>query len=777
MKRLKQTYLPILFIALTALVGACSTTKVLEDGKYRLKSNVITVENAKEHPEYKTSELDKYIRQKPNTYFFKTKKGGWNPFLYVANWTNGKGKGWDKFVTKLGQAPVEFRPSLVNDSKSNILTHLKYKGYYNSTITDSIDVKKRQAVVFYDVVLGKQYPIKQIFYQIDDPGLREAVLADTVNSLIKPGVPLSEDLFEKETERSAAHLKNSGYYEFSKNYYFFSADTVSVKDSALVRVIVRNYTRNETPEEARPHRKFHFGEVYINPISDNLRFRTSNSLKIPQIMDTVMYDDVTILYDKNRRIRPSVLDKMNRLHPGDVYSEDIVNNTYQRFSNLRLYSSVNVELTKVDTNVVDCMIRLLPSKTHGYSVSLEASVNTSGLFGISPTITYLNRNIFRGGEWLSVSVSGNFQFSAVNSTRANEFGASAGLSFPTFLLLPNNVFENIIPRTDVTLSYNFQQRPEYTRNMIGGNFGWSWSSRSDKFYFKVAPVQINIVNLPKMSADFLENMTNPFVREAYKNQFEFGLGFNIQYSSDPNVNPDRSFFKASLQYDMSGNLISAFNKFMPTDDNGAHTVWNAPYSQFARIELSVAQTWKFGKNNKQAFAVRALGGIGFAYGNSAKMPFERLFWAGGANSLRGWSGRSVGPGSSPMDTTFSIPNQTGDMRLEANVEYRFPLFSIFRGAVFADWGNIWNLDRSIWETIETPDQEAVLDDTYFSLKNMLKTSAFSGGIGLRADINFVVIRLDFGIKLYDPAVQQWQNISKWFKRGGYALQFGIGYPF
>ncbi len=777
MKRLEPTYFLFLTVVVMLLLGACSTTKVLEDDKYRLKSNVITVENAEEYPDYKISGLDKYIRQKPNTYFFKTKKGGWNPFLYVANWTNGKGGGWDKFVTKLGQAPVEFRPSLVNDSKSNLQTHLKYNGYYNSTVTDSIELKKQQAVVYYNVRLGKQYPIKKIFYQIDDPTLREFILADTLNSFIKVGVPLSEGLLDSEIERSAAYLRNNGYYDFSKNYYFFAADTVSVKDSALLRVIVKNYTRNETPEDAKPHRQFYIGDVYINPISDNLRYRTANSLKIPQVMDTVKHHDLTILYDKNRKIRPSILDRMNRLHKGDLYSENLVNSTYQRFSNLRLYSSVNVELTKVDTNVVDCMIRLLPSKTHGYSVSLEASVNTSGLFGISPTVSYLNRNIFRGGEWLSLSVSGNFQFSATNSTRANEFGASAGLSFPTFVLLPDRVFKNIIPRTDLAFSYNFQQRPEYTRNMIGGNFGWSWSSRSNKFYYKLVPVQINLVNLPKMSPGFLENMTNPFVREAYKNQFEFGLGFDIQYSSDPSINPDRSFFKANLQFDMSGNLLSAFNKFMPTDSAGYHTVWNAPYSQFARIELSVAQTWKFGKNNKQALAVRALGGFGYAYGNSAKMPFERLFWAGGANSLRGWSGRSVGPGSAPMDTTFSIPNQTGDMRLEANIEYRFPLFSVFRGAVFFDWGNIWNIDRRAWENIASVEQEAVLDESYFSFKNMLRTSSLSGGIGLRVDINFVVIRLDLGFKLYDPAKQDWNHISQWFRKSNYALQFGIGYPF
>ena len=767
-------------VLLVSLLASCSTTRILSKDQTRLKSNVVTVVNRKDYPDFQDPTLDNYVRQKANTYFIKTRRGGWNPFLYIANWTNGKGKGWDRFVTKLGQAPVVFDPALMLDSRDNIETHLKYIGYYGSTVKPLAEIRNKQTVVDYRVRLGRQYPIREISYEVDDPALAEEIYRDTVNSLIKVGIPLSESLLERESERSEAYLRDRGYYEFSKNFYFFAADTVSVPGSALLRVSVRNYPRGGRPEDAVRHRRFYFGKVSVYPVSDNIRYRASISKKIPQILDTVQYENLTILYDRKRKIRPSILYKMNRIEPGDVYSSSIVNSTYQRMSNLRIYSSVSVELTKTDTNVVDCSIRLIPSKAHGYKVNLEASTNSTGLIGISPTVSYYNRNIFKGGEWLSLSVSGNFQFSVRDDTRATEFGTNAGLSFPTFVFLPDRMFKNIIPRTDVELSYNYQRRPEYTRNMIGANFGWSWSSQSNKYYFRVVPLQINIVNLPVYSNAFMESLTNPFVREAYKNHFEFGLGFDVQYSSDPNVNPANSFFKADLQVDVAGNLLSAFNRFMPVDSSGFRTIWNSPYSQFARAELSLAYTWKFGRDNKQAVAVRGLGGLGYAYGNSAKMPFERLFWAGGSNSLRGWTARSVGPGSSQMDETFSIPNQTGDMRLEANIEYRFPLFSIFRGAVFADWGNVWNLSRTgDHESMEggsTEDQTAE-ELSYFSWKNMLRTSAFSAGAGLRLDLNFVVVRFDIGIKLYDPAEQRWPNIRTWFRRGGYAFQFGIGYPF
>lgn len=779
-ERIRYIRLACIMVLLASLLSSCSTTRILSEDQTRLKSNVVTVVNRKDHPEFQDPTLDNYVRQKANTYFIKTRRGGWNPFLYIANWTNGKGGGWDRFVTKLGQAPVVFDPSLMVDSKENITTHLRYLGYYGSSVQAIAKIHRQQTVVDYLVTLGKQYPVKAVYYEIDDHSLAEEIFKDTANSLIHPGVPLSEALLDKESERSAQYLRNRGYYEFSKNFYFFAADTVSVTDSALLRISVRNYPRGGSPDDAIRHRRFYFGDVRVYPVSDIIRYRASISRKIPQILDTVQYENLTILYDKKRMIRPSVLYKMNSIEPGELYSSSVVNNTYQRMSNLRIYNSVSVELTKADTNIVDCSIRLLPSKAHGYKVNLEASTNSTGLIGISPTISYYNRNIFHGGEWLSLSVSGNFQFSVRDETRATEFGANAGLSFPTFLLLPPWIFKNVIPRTDVELSYNYQRRPEYTRNMIGANLGWSWSSQSNKYYFKIVPLQINIVNLPVYSAAFMESLTNPFVREAYKNHFEFGLGVDVQYSSDPSINPANSFFKADFQFDIAGNLLSAFNSFMPVDTSGFRTIWNSPYSQFVRGELSLAYTWKFGRDNKQAIAVRGLGGLGYAYGNSAKMPFERLFWAGGSNSLRGWTARSVGPGSSQMDETFSIPNQTGDMRLEANIEYRFPLFSIFRGAVFADWGNVWNLSRTgnhhSMEGSSSEDQNAE-ELSYFSWKNMMRTSAFSAGAGIRLDLNFVVVRFDLGIKLYDPSTQQWPNISKWFRRGGYAFQFGIGYPF
>ena len=221
--------------------------------------------------------------------------------------------------------------------------------------------------------------------------------------------------------------------------------------------------------------------------------------------------------------------------------------------------------------------------------------------------------------------------------------------------------------------------------------------------------------------------------------------------------------------DVAGNLLSAFNGLMNVDENGARMIWNTPYSQFIRGELTLGKTWIWDNKYKHALATRFLAGMGYAYGNSSALPFEKHFYAGGANSLRGWQARTVGPGTAPMDDSFIIPNQTGDMRLEANIEYRFNLFWNFYGAAFIDAGNVWTLAS---EGAEDADL------TQFRWKNFGKSLAANWGVGLRLDFDFLLIRVDAGLKIHDPAREQrWLTPGEWFERGGHAFHFGVGYPF
>ena len=724
---MKGFYKIIILIAASASILSCSTTRALQDDEYSLAKNRIEIENNKD---FNPNLLSPYLKQKHR---------GWTPFLYVYNWTNGKGKGWDRFVQKIGVAPVVYDPDMVDSSIENMTSHLEYLGYYGSKITSEIGVRKRRVDVTYNVTLGKQYPIKDIEIILPAHGEFAAdFLSDTASVTIKTGSILSESALEKETERASTAMRNMGYYTFNKNHFFFEADTLSVPGSALLKMTVNEYTRNESPKDAEPIRKFYFNEVSID-------------------------------YPKTLKIKTKVLKGLNTIIPGEVYSESQVNNTYSRLSALRTFSSVNVGMTQSDTNHVNSSITLSQSKMQGFKLNIEASTNSSGLFGISPQISYYHKNIFRGGEWLNLSFMGNFQFKFNDNVRSNEFGVSAGLSFPKFFPLPYRLFKGAIPRTDINLSYNFQDRPEYTRNIISTSFGYNGNVKN-RFFYQVYPMQLNIVNLFDLDENFYKTLANdPFLRNAYQNHFDIGSGGTLYYTSNPESIPKSTYFYTRLQFDIAGNLLSAFKPLMRKDENGSGMIWNTPFSQFVRAELTLGRTWIFGKKGGQSIATRLLAGAGYAYGNSSALPFEKHFYGGGANSLRGWQARTVGPGLAPMDNSFVIPNQTGDMKLEANIEYRFDIVWKLAGAVFVDAGNVWTLQDNGGER----DNESL-----FRISTFGKSIAADWGYGLRLNFGFLLLRLDMGHKIHDPAREnRWVNPGKWFKRDNYALHFGVGYPF
>lgn len=719
-----------ILVAILALVS-CSATRVLRDGEYQLNKNKIKVDKPKE---FNASQLNPYLKQQSASSIF-----GWNPFVNLYNWSNGKGKGWDRFVQKVGVPPVIYDPDLVDLSIDNLKNRLNYLGYYGSKVTSEIKVKKKKVEVTYNVTLGKKYPIKEINYVLPQKGpFAQAFLKDTLNMMVRPGDFLSEASLDAETVRSSAVMRNEGYYSFNKNYYFFEADTLSVPDSAILQLKINEFTRNETAREAKPIRKF-----YI--------------------------DNVSISYPKSLKFRDKILRDLTTIYPGQVYSADEVNKTYSRLSALKVFSSVNIGMTQVDTNLVDCSISMAQSKLQGFKVNLESSINSTGLFGISPQLSYYHKNIFRGGEWLNLSFMGNFQFKFNNSIRSNEFGVSAGLSFPRFFPLPYKLFTGAIPRTDIKFSYNYQSRPEYTRNILSTQYGYN-GNIDDKFFYQAYPLQLNVVQLSNLDQNFYNSLVNdPFLRNAYQNHFDLGSGATLYFTTNPESIPKTTYFYTRLQFDIAGNMLSAFKPLMHKDANGAGMIWKTPFSQFVRAELTLSRTWIFGRNSGQSIATRLLAGAGHAYGNSTSLPFEKHFYAGGANSLRGWQARTVGPGLSPMDKSFVIPNQTGDMRLEANIEYRFDLFWKLAGAVFVDAGNVWTLKDD-----NTEDGKLAM----FRWDTFGDSIAANWGAGVRLNFGFLLLRLDIGMKVHDPAREaKWVNPAQWLETENYALHFGVGYPF
>lgn len=736
MKHRASAYL-LIFLFIGAVAASCSTTRVLGDGEYSLAGTKINVIDKPKG--FSESGLSAYIKQKPNSNFIF----GWNPFVSVYNWSNGKGGPWDRFVRKLGVAPIIYAPELVDESSENIRKHLEYIGYYGSEVEGRVRVKGKKVHVTYDIRLGQRYRIDSISYSLPQRGgLAADFSADLPNSTVREGDWLSESALESETVRATSVLRDKGWFSFNKNYFFCEADTLGTPGLARLKISVNEYTRNETPKEASPFSRYTFNEVSIN-------------------------------CPAKLKVRHNVLEDLCTVRPGDVYSESAVNRTYSRLSSLRMFSSVNIGVSPADSSHVDCDISLMPSKLQGFKVNLEASVNSSGLFGISPQLSYYHKNIFRGGEWLNLGFMGNFQFKFRDKVRSNEFGVSAGLSFPSFLFLPYRLFDGAIPRTDINASYNYQSRPEYTRNIISTALGFNGNVRS-RFFYQAYPAQLSIVRIFDIDPAFYKTLQDdPFLQNAYHDHFDLGAGGTLYYTTNSDVNPKTSYSYVRFQGDLSGNLLSLFKPLMKKDAAGAGTIWNTTYSQYVRGELTLGRTWRFGKDDRQALATRLLAGAGLAYGNSTALPFEKHFYAGGANSMRGWQARTLGPGLAARDSSFVIPNQTGDMKLEANVEYRFPLFWKFSGAAFVDAGNVWNLKR--------PENGSMEDElSRLNGQTLWSGMAMNWGLGLRLDLDFLIIRVDWGLRLHDPVrppEERWLNPKLWFRKDGYALHFGVGYPF
>ena len=752
---------------LVALLSSCGVTRYVPDETYLLKKYEISGLPQKSISPYT---ITSYIRQRPNSSLLF----GWKFRLAIYNMSPRSESGWSNFLKEMGEAPVILDLQSIESSKLNIDRYITSQGYYFNTITDSIVYKKKQATVYLNFNLGKQYTVSTTNWVISDSIMRSFVLSDTLNSLLKHRPIFSEALLELESERITYHLRERGYYNLTKNHISFVADTLQGNDSAVITVHFKEGNRSdEMALAAAPQQRFKIETIHVYPDWQPEKPNT----------DSLQYKGMVIHFNKKLKLRSEVLARLNRLETGSYYNEQVVNTTYNRFSSLRLFSGVTLQFDALNTHslphqaapdkpdnipvpdeALHCQIRLTPSKVQGYKINLEASSNSSGLIGISPALSYFHKNIFKGGEWLTMSFSGNFQFKFNNAVKSKELGASTTLTFPMFLLpVPHTWFNNHTPQTDINTSYSFQQRPEFIRNILSVNFGYNWRG-GERLHYRFAPIQLNIVRLYNVDSTFYKSLHDPFLINSYQDHFDLGSSFTLFYTTDNSPVPQNSYFYFRWTTDLSGNSLELLSRKKKNVPSEPHLLWGTAYSQYWRSELNSVYTWK--PVPEHSVAARLYGGVGVAYGNSNALPFEKLFYAGGANSLRAWQARAIGPGSMPLDTTFSIPNQTGDVKLEANVEYRPKLFWKLEGALFLDAGNIWTLRQDL-------GREAGA----FRLKDFHKSIAVAGGVGIRLNLEFVLLRIDMGVVLHDACKQKWVPASQWLKPRTYSIQFGVGYPF
>ena len=709
----------LIVISLFALIS-CSTTRVLPEGAYRLVSNKVSFEGEK----LSSAEVTQYIRQQAN----KGLAFGWSPGLSIYNWSNGTGKGLDRFWEAVGSEPVVFDPTQVQSSCTNIAAHLASIGYYGSTVRGEVSYRGRLARVKYIVHPGKRYPIDSIVFEVPGGEFGESFRADSANVTVHVGDYLSEKALEAETVRGAAVFRNRGYYGFNKNHYFFEADTLTDKTTLFYRI--HGYTRDEDPSFDAPISKYRIGQVHI-------------------------------LHPEGIPFSETLLRKYNRILPGALYNERMINSTYNRLSSLKVFNNVTIETMPADSNRVDVNIHLSGTEQLGFKANLEASTNASGLLGFSPQLNFFHKNLFHGGEWLDLGFTGNWQWIPNSQVSSTELGVSAGLSFPRLLgYSVGRIRGDNIPRTEFKVSFNYHNRPEYIRLLSTFSYGYS-GQMGRNYSYQIYPLRINVVK-SSISTEFLNTLASyPYLWDTFEDQIDAGVGFMLYHTTDPAVVPKTAYHSERVSLDLSGNVLSLFDSVLPVNDNSVtrtHTIFGLPYKQYVRGELNLTRVLRFGWNDNQALAMHVVAGAGFAYGNSVAMPFEKQFYVGGANSMRGWNARTLGPGGEPLSTAFRIPSQTGDLKLEADMEYRFPSVWKLEFALFAEAGNVWQMGTTpiSWSTL-----------------------AADWGIGVRVNLDFILIRLDAGFRVHDPARAEgdrWVQPRDWL-HGSSAIHFGVGYPF
>ena len=721
----------LLVISLFAVIS-CSTTKLLPEGTYRLASQKVDLSTRDKN--LSAGGFTQYIRQQPNSSLLFN----WSPGLSIYNWSDGSGKGINGFWEKMGQAPVVFDPTLIPGSQENIAGHLETLGYYGSDVRTDVDYKGRLAHVRYHITPGKRYRIDEIVYEVPGGEFGEAFRADSANMTIHVGDYLSEESLEAETVRGAGVFRDQGFYDFNKNHYFFEADTLTDRTKLYYRI--KTYSRGEVPNADTTIRKYRVGRV-------------------------------TISHPENITFRESLLRATNTIRPGAWYSEQMVNKAYTRFSALKVFNSVSIEMTPVDSATVDCNIRLSGTDLMGFKANVEASSNASGLLGFSPQLSFYHKNVFHGGEWLDLGFTGNWQYHPQTKAGSSEFGVSANLSFPRPLGIPlNHVGSTYIPRTEVKTAFNYHNRPEYRRTLASLSYGYSGQALG-RFYYQIYPLRLNLVKLFSVSAAFVHTLVAyPYLWDMFEDQIDLGVSAIIYNTTDNSVVPKTAYHSERVSLDLSGNVLSLLNPVLPVYEHPVleeHMLFGLPYKQYARLEVDLARVFRFGKDDSQALALHLDVGAGFAYGNSVSLPFEKQFYCGGANSMRGWQARTLGPGSEMMNPGFMLPSQTGNLKLEAGMEYRFPLFWKVEPALFAEVGNVW---RTRAEEGEEP----------FEFRNIPAQLAADWGLGMRINLDLILVRLDVGFKVHDPcntADKHWLGPRDWFKRDGFAIHFGVGYPF
>lgn len=753
------------------LLASCSATRYVPEGAYLLDGVRIHTDNK----DVKPSDLSMYVRQNSNAKWFSLIKMQ----LYVYNLSGRDSTRWiNRVLRRMGDKPVIYSVDETERSKDEMTKAVQNMGYMGATVSYVPEVKRKKLKLTYKVTTGNPYVVRSIQYDIPDEDIWEYMVQDSAGTYLSAGMYMNVDKLDMERQRITDNLLRHGYYKFNKSYLTYTADTVrNTYRVDLTMHLAPFRTGNDSLPQK--HRRYFVDKVSFIADYDVLQ---SSALGSVEVNDSIHFKGYPIYYKDDLYLRPQVL--VNNLHlvSGGLYNERDVQRTYSDFGRLQALKYTNIrffETQRNDSSLLNAYVMLTKNRLQSVSLELEGT-NSAGDLGAAASVSFQHRNLFRGSETFMIKLRGAYE--AVSGLQGNyrdedytELGAETSINFPRFMFpfLSNSFRRKIRASTEFGLQYSYQFRPEFTRIVTAASWSYKWGMRRQLAQHRIDLLDINYLYMPWISTDFeqlyLEQDENYILRYNYEDRLIVRTGYSYVYNSAGSTLKNNTLMRNSYSFrfniESAGNLLYVMAKAtgMRQNEDGEYTILNIPFAQYVKGDIDYAKNIVIDARNSLAFHIG--GGIVVPYGNATVVPLEKRYFSGGANSVRGWSVRDLGPGTFPGDNNFL--NQTGDIKLDASIEYRTRLFWKFRGAAFIDAGNIWTLRNYA----DQPGGQ-------FKFNTFYKQIAVAYGLGLRLDLDFFVLRFDGGMKAINPAegAERYPIIHPKFSRD-FAFHFAVGYPF
>ena len=707
----------IFILALPLVLGACSASKYVPEGEYIL--NKVEVKSDLEG--YDAGALKQYVRQKEKPRLFSLCK---NPF---------------------SKKPVIYDSLQARLTCQDLLQAMQNQGYMHAGIQLFTTKKGKKLDATYLLHPGEPFLIGKVEYDVEDEQIQQLLQLDKPeNQQLKPGMRFTVETLDNERKRITNLLTDDGYFRFHKDFIQFSADTIAgQKDIAVTLHLMKYKANSNAPEVDHPRYTVR-----------NINFLSNDSDRI--------------------HLRHQVLLNATALRENEPYSASALQRTYNNFARLQAVKYTNIRFAEVpDSNLLDCNIQISTNKPSTIAFQPEGT-NTAGDLGAAASLTYTNRNLFRGSEQLSVELRGAYEaitgLEGYQDQNYTEYSVETKLVFPRFVapFLSRNFRRRQTASSELSVSWDLQNRPEFHRRVFSTAWRYRWSEPRHHLSWRYDLLDLNYVYMPWISAtfkqDYLDNADsrNAILRYNYEDLFIMKMGLGLSYSDGVDA--------VRVNVETSGNVLSAVSKVLgfKTNAEGQRTFINIAYAQYAKFDFDYTHLMQFDKRN--ALALHAGIGVAYPYGNSTVLPFEKRYFSGGANSVRGWGVRELGPGKfKGTDGRIDFINQTGDLKLDLNAEYRTSLFWKFEGAAFIDAGNIWTLRNY-------EDQPG----GQFKFSEFYKQIAAAYGLGLRLNFDYFILRFDMGMKAINPAYEtqeeHWAIVHPKLSRD-FAFHFAVGLPF